>query len=188
MLAFHICRKENNWDWFSVCINHSRAKGSPFPWFSPRPDKSNRKKRVSKLRGGQNLGTVLIPNFTKEFSCKIKVSTWHKNFFFLTKNFFSKIVSNHHICLQTWFLRYLKRLWKLWKQHAYVKKWILLKILFFLSEIWWKVMFFKNYLLAMFLLRHVAFKAFKLQSHSKHLKNQVWRHNWWLEMLLEKKF
>ena len=120
-----------------------------------------------------------IPNFTKEFSCKSEVSTCQKKIFW-SKFFFSKIISNHHVCLQTWFLRCLEHPWKLWKQLIYVKTSILLKInrsfevtpvhleawrgsvklknVTFSPEFAQKIEFWAK---LRFLHRYVAFKAFK---------------------------
>ena len=74
----------------------------------------------------------------KDFTLKTK----SKKFFFDQKFFFSKIISNHHICLQTWFLRCLEPPWKLWKQRIYVKTSILLRIRFFWANSGEKVTFF----------------------------------------------
>ena len=74
--------------------------------------------------------SVIYPILLRNLAAKVKSRHAKKNFF--DQNFFfSKIISNHHICLQTWFLRCLELPWKLWKQRIYVKTSILLKIRFF---------------------------------------------------------
>ena len=74
--------------------------------------------------------SVIYPILLRNLAVKMRSRHAKKNFF--DQNFFfSKIVSNHHICLPIWFLRCLELPWKLWKQHSYVKSLILLKNRFF---------------------------------------------------------